>query len=281
MSSNKAVLRSQTGKAKDKGGDDVSISQTAESLSSAAEPISPACESESLTATNQIAPVTVAAMVSLLMEDKLFLDKLATSISDSVSSIIGATLEASLRPLKDEIKQLKEELAELKSYCSNELDDIQQYQRRNNVIITGIPEVAGEDTDDKVLHLFNTQLKLNMSKACIDRSHRVGRRILGKSEKTRPIIVKFVSYRDRRTVLNEKRMLKGSGIVMREHLTTRRVAVFNEVSRVHGQKNVWTRDGKIFYRNAEDRVMTVVLREQASRGNQVPYHLTNTNQPAT
>ncbi|KAH3771300.1 hypothetical protein DPMN_172614 [Dreissena polymorpha] len=75
------------------------------------------------------------------------------------------------------------------------VDSSEQYSRRNNVRIFGIPESpeSKKSTDDIVIKLCNT-LNVDVSVNEIDRSHRTGNR---GGRKPRPIIVKFTSFRAR------------------------------------------------------------------------------------
>ena len=66
----------------------------------------------------------------------------------------------------------------------------QQLSRRNCLLLHGIEETKGEDTDNIVLVVLNSDMDLNISKTAPDHSHRIGN---PKSKKTsRPIIIKFV-----------------------------------------------------------------------------------------
>ena len=78
-----------------------------------------------------------------------------------------------------------------------------------------------------------------------ERSHRVGpkKRSMNSKAKTRPIIAKFVSYRDRQMVFNSKKLLKESGFVITESLTKNRMSLLNEGRKTVGSKNIWTLDG--------------------------------------
>lgn len=86
----------------------------------------------------------------------------------------------------------------------------------------------------------------------IDRSHRVGR-VNSEINRPRPIIVKFVSYRARSLVFDNKSKLKGSGILLREDLTRRRVALYRQTVNTYGVKNVWTSDGRVMYVGEDGR----------------------------
>ena len=61
--------------------------------------------------------------------------------------------------------------------------------------------------DSIVLEVLNNDMGLNILKTALDRSHRIGN---PKTKKTsRPIIVKFVRYYDRRDVFMNKKCLNG------------------------------------------------------------------------
>ena len=64
-------------------------------------------------------------------------------------------------------------------------------------------------------------------------------------QKSRPIIVKFVRYHDRKNVSNRKKKLKGKNIAATESLTATRMKKLKETRGIYDFKNVWTFGGKI------------------------------------
>ena len=77
----------------------------------------------------------------------------------------------------------------------------------------------------------------------IDRSHRIGKY---SSRKKRPIIVKFVRYKDRHKAYTNKKRLKDSKISITESLTGCRMRQLNKARDKHRFRNVWNHDGKKF-----------------------------------
>lgn len=117
------------------------------------------------------------------------------------------------------ITSLEERNAQLlveKDALQNELDDLQQYTRRNSIRNLGIPEHKGEDPVQVVLQLFKDKLQIETETNKIDRAHRVGKT---DSKYYRSLIVKFVSYRERKKIFDMKKLLKGSGIRIVEDVT--------------------------------------------------------------
>ncbi|KAL8606910.1 hypothetical protein ACOMHN_048706 [Nucella lapillus] len=89
-----------------------------------------------------------------------------------------------------------------------QVDSLEQYSRRNNVRISGIPEPKGgsvqEDTDN-IVQKLGEAIGVRVTSEMIDRSHRVGKRT-GTSD--RQIIVKFTSYRYSRLLMTSRKGLK-------------------------------------------------------------------------
>ena len=127
-----------------------------------------------------------------------------------------------------------------------DLDDFQQYSRRNCLLVHGLKEDKDESTDDLVFKLFNEKLVVAVDISMIDRSHRLGPVRGENNPKPRPVIVNFCSYRIRRAVFTTKRKLKGSGVSVTESLTKQRMKLLNEAQKVVGEGNLWTVDGFIF-----------------------------------
>ena len=78
--------------------------------------------------------------------------------------------EKIINNLKGEVSYLSEKLGKLEE----SIDAQQQYSRRNCLLLHGIEETKGEDTDDLVLEVLNNDMGLNISKTALDRSHRIG-----------------------------------------------------------------------------------------------------------
>ena len=166
--------------------------------------------------------------------------------------------DATLVAVNQENVNLKKEVNGLKI----QLDNLEQYSRRNCLVINGIPEVLSayqmttkrraesedqvnhqeehsemppnippleESTDQILLELFRTKLNIDVNIKDIDRSHRLGRKQLMSKYKLRPIICKFTNYNTRQAVFKARRNLKGSHTTIVENLTARKI-VFTSVN---------------------------------------------------
>ena len=110
---------------------------------------------------------------------------------------------------KERIGKLEESLIE----CENSLevsrtvssclvkkcDDLEQYGRILDV--DGDGSEISDDVLDKCTALYN-KLELDISGACIDRAHRIGKKTPGR---VRPIIVRFTTWRHRTMVYRKRK----------------------------------------------------------------------------
>ena len=98
---------------------------------------------------------------------------------------------------------------------------------------------------------INEQLILAITEVDIKHTHRIGKpRYVG--QKSRPIIVKFVRYNDRKNVFNRKKKLKGKNILITESLTAIRIKKLKDAGEIRDFENVWTFHGKILFKNGAD-----------------------------
>ena len=170
-----------------------------------------------------------------------------------------AIQKAVTNALDKERKNLQDQVTRLET----ELEDLQQYTRRTNVLIHGLEEEPNEDTDKKVLDILKSKLDLPLSLNDFGRSHRLGKLRHGAK---RPIIVRFASYRQRKMTFDAKRKLKGSRIVITENLTKERYSLYKQCIVKFGRESCWTLDGRIYCltgkKDSQGRNERIVLTKQ-------------------
>ena len=112
--------------------------------------------------------------------------------------------DATIAHLQDEVKELR--LA---------IDALEQYGRRNNLHISGIPESVlaegeNEDTTASVVNLTNTVLQLDppLHPSDIEVSHRLRKPRNAKPSEPRPIIVMFRAKAERYRVISNRKNLR-------------------------------------------------------------------------
>ena len=151
----------------------------------------------------------------------------------------------SLVKTKKEIAEVKAENARLKQAINLNIYshvDIEQYNRRENIRIYGVPESSGkEDDGEQILFEIADELGIELDNWDIQRCHCLGKQPRNDSyansnygkTKSRPVIVRFVSCKKRTEFLYCKAELKKStkfpNTCITEDLTQLRYKLLNYV----------------------------------------------------
>lgn len=155
-----------------------------------------------------------------------------------------------------QIQQLKQDKNELKNeidLLKLKIDDQEQRSRNSCLLVHGIKESNGENTDALVEEVINDSLGIQLSDIDIQRSHRLGPKrndsdrpnTRSQNSRPRPIIFRFGNLKKRNEVYYAKKKLKGKGIVITENLTKTRYTLFKATIEKLGQASTWTKDGRI------------------------------------
>ena len=132
------------------------------------------------------------------------------AVAEAVSRAMEATL-ARMTALESELATTKTRLAE----AEQRLEEVDQRERRNCVIISGIPEKKDESTDGLVMDVSRAA-GLELSPDSIDRSHRLGRANPGKA---RPILVRFTGANARQRLFDKRKELSADKVTGHPTLT--------------------------------------------------------------
>ena len=82
---------------------------------------------------------------------------------------------------------------------TEQVDWQEQCSRLNCLLIHGITEGNQENTDDLALEIFREKLDIELTQRDLDRTHRIGKNDK-RSNRPRPVIVRFILYSDRKKV---------------------------------------------------------------------------------
>ena len=126
---------------------------------------------------------------------------------------------------------------------ADQIDSLEQYGRRNCLLLHGIPEKKDENTDTVFIETVTNHLGVTFQPSDLDRSHRLGSK---KDNRPRPIIVKFTRYNQRKVAFNLKKKFKGTQIILTESLTRNRVIMLESAKKKFGKHNAWSMDGEIY-----------------------------------
>lgn len=165
---------------------------------------------------------------------------------------------------KSENIKLLEQIEKNSTTADERINDLEQYGRRNNIRINGVPE-NGEETSERTTRIATETLNryienLDIRREEIDIAHRLGKK---KEGKHRQIIIKFQSRMLRDTVLKNRRVFKGSDIFVNEDLTKINQQVLACVRKKMTDEvaRAWSRNGRIFYKSHTDTVLEVKYKD--------------------
>ena len=131
-------------------------------------------------------------------------------------------LENRVTQVEGYIRKIDEEL----TLYEQQLDNIEDQSRRNNIKFYGIPERSSWETWEQseaiVREIMDTKLRLpNVAQTQITRAHRLGRKSNDQNADPRPIIVKYDFFRDRQAVLRASGKLKEDPVSLSEDFCQR------------------------------------------------------------
>ena len=144
----------------------------------------------------------------------------------------------------------------LKKDLEEQIDNIEQYSRRQCLVFMGIEEEREENTDQVILEFCRDNLGIRILESWLDRSERLGPpRFADKGKKVNcPIISNFWSYRTREFIFSSKKKLKKSGFVIYENLTKERMELLKQMP---GQKCLDKGREHFFSFNKQNKVSVI------------------------
>lgn len=210
----------------------------------------------------------LSAVVEKILRDSTFLDSIMDRLINKVIDKLKDSIDFNTKVIEDfkseivkrdeRIKELQQELNQVKVESHDEVEQINQYLRRNNVEIQNVPEFQKEDIYSVVTKIGNA-IGFELNKCDIDIAHRIPST---NRSLPRPIIVKFVNrWRKQEFMAAKKNVRQISSaaigfnasdhtIYINDHLTPRSKGLLKRAKdlRIKGYKYVWPREGKIYVR---------------------------------
>jgi len=191
-------------------------------------------------------------------------DEFTTSIQSfktALSKING--LEAKVAALHNENSGLR-----------TQLNDLQQYTRKNNVEISGVPEQKNEQIKDIIMKIGEV-VGCTIADSDMDVCHRVAHMNNG-NKNSKSIIVRFQSRNKKQDFLSASKRYRNlnsselgfvgnvCGVYVNEHLTLENKKLFKsarEFSRENNFKYCWVRDCRIYVKRSDESRAIVVQDE--------------------
>ena len=226
-------------------------------------------------------PKVAEALIKCLKPSLCFL------IEEMVPKLL-APLQRDIDTLKKDSVKMAEENKRLRLIVDAQggrLDELERYSRRDNLIISGLPEgsyaeagtssIGSPDdespvesstaTEKTVLRLLKNTMGLDISAGDITIAHRLKK---GKRDSTRPIIVRLLNKRIRDSILRAKKSLRSLGgsngnIYISEHLTQSASALLFEARKAIRDKKIasaWSMNGHIFIKHKHDDEKGIMIK---------------------
>ena len=222
---------------------------------------------------NQLAdPAMVLSLIEAL-KDQDVLNTLRDHIVplNKISEIVKQEVAALQRSFEEKLEIKDKVIGVMQSKIKaleGTMDELEQYGRRQNLRIHGIPESANESTDEMILSLANDKMKVvpPLKLEEIQRSHRVGKSLPQNQGKPRPILVRFGGYRSRAKLGQRecRARLRGSGVYLSEDLTRQRATLAWQARKAKRDGHIldtWVHDGKVLSKNKNGLVTVFTARE--------------------
>lgn len=154
--------------------------------------------------------------------------------------------EEKLNDVSKSIKALDDKINNNSEFCDSlkmKLEHTEQFLKKNSLRFYGLAEHEKEDTLNTVISFINSKLNIVCNVQDIDSAFRAGKLV---SNKSRCILVNFVSNVKRNEVFGVRKLLKNSQFSIFEDLTPQRYELLMSARKKIGKNKVWSAGGKIF-----------------------------------
>ncbi|KAG5884313.1 hypothetical protein JTB14_018036 [Gonioctena quinquepunctata] len=130
-------------------------------------------------------------------------------------------------------------------------EKFEQSSRSKNLRIYGVKENRNEGCIQNIMEIINERMNLKVSESDVESCYRAGKFV---ADSNRPIMVKFYNRYHKHIFYNNKKLLKKTGIIIREDLTYEQIKLLKAaISRVGETGKVWTNQGKLFIKLGTDK----------------------------
>nr|CAH7743506.1 unnamed protein product [Callosobruchus chinensis] len=122
------------------------------------------------------------------------------------------------------------------------LDEFDQVRRLSNLRIFQLEETPNENLATKVTTTIESRLGIKIYNEDIISCTRVGKMF---QNRTRGVLLKLSMPSLKQAIYNKKKLLKGSGIVIKEDLTENRMKLLEAAIEKTSLKSVWSYNGRV------------------------------------
>lgn len=179
-----------------------------------------------------------------VLSDKKFLASLSLKVGEELK--IPKNLDKKCKQYESQIVELQKENKTL----ATRLDNIDQHSKRNNIRVYGIPEEDSGRQED-ILQAICKFTKMNITHEKVENAYRIGK---STQAGQRSILIKFKEHKYKEEVMQNRKVLKGTKIIISDDLTKTRHSILREAVNRLGSKNVYCLSGRIFFRKGSEKI---------------------------
>nr|CAI5828147.1 unnamed protein product [Callosobruchus analis] len=148
------------------------------------------------------------------------------------------------------IKDLKDETAILRTeneHLMRQIDELDQKARLKNIRIFKLKETDDEILTNRVTELFQSKMGIRTRNEDILSCTRTGKKA---ENKTKGILLELANISLKNKIYDKKKLLKGSGVVLKEDLTGNRLKLMELAIEKHSLWHVWSYRRNVYvYKN--------------------------------
>lgn len=129
---------------------------------------------------------------------------------------LSEKFETEMATVNEEISELKKSNDELRE----KVDQLENANRKNNIVVFGLPEVVNNDPVNDITTLAQENLNVVINIEDIEQAYRIGT-----TPGRRPLLVSFSKYKSKLSIMENVYKLKGSLISINDDLTPKARAI--------------------------------------------------------
>lgn len=193
-------------------------------------------------------------------------DEFVSQLTESITKALETKFSKQVKVLKDENIKIKTELKKLEEVNHNltrKFDRLDEVMRCKTLRFYGIKEEKNEKLMEIIKDtIINKKLGFKINASEIESCYRVGSI---ENDKVRPVVVIFSHLGLRKSIYKSKKKLKGTGIVIREDLTNKKLNILKMVLEKMKSKGItWTNNCNIFVKyNDGEEILKISTEEDA------------------
>ncbi|XP_044761512.1 uncharacterized protein LOC123318829 [Coccinella septempunctata] len=188
----------------------------------------------------------VSEQIQLTVLSEEFQNKLIESLLMKIEK----KFDDRYKKIEDNVRNLNAEVESLRYENNNlrrSLDAQEQYCRNRNIRIFGLKQEKDENLFSRIQKIFIEKMNVEINSFDVEICHRVSSK--GDKDGRPPaVLMQFRNVNTRLCLLKQRRLLKNTGVTMKEDLTQFRLRLYKVAVKELGGKNVWCLNGNIYGR---------------------------------